>query len=159
MKKIQFLIKLKEEGKLELVEPSDNLKESYLSKSESHFEAAKLLLNAKKVEESVSMSYYAMYHCLLALLFRCGIKSENHTGSIILLKELFGEFKLWKEISFGKKERVDKQYYVDFRVNEKDCEDMLGKAEDFVVNIKRIIKDLNEEKVNNIRKELEDVLE
>jgi len=44
-------------------------------------------LKNKKLEEAVSMAYYSMYYSLLALLFRVGIKSENHTASIFLLRD------------------------------------------------------------------------
>lgn len=159
MRKIKFLIKLKKEEKLNIIEPSEEVAESYLRKSESHLEAAKILLGTEKLEESVSMSYYAMYHVLLALLFKCGIKSENHVASILLLKELFNESDLAKEISFGKKERIDKQYYTDFKLTKLDCEDMMKKAENFIIGSKNIIKQLNEEKITQLRDELNDALE
>ncbi len=158
MKRINLLIKLKEEGKLEIVEPSEEIAESYLRKSESHFESAKILLKENKLEESVSIAYYGMYHVLLALLFRCGIKSENHAASILLLKELFNESNLAGIISFGKKERIDKQYYTDFKLTKLDCDDMIKKTEDFIVECKRIIKQLNEEKISKLRKELKNAL-
>ena len=116
------MIRLKNEGKLEIVEPSDEIAASYLQKSDSHFESAKILLTSDKLEESVSMAYYGMYHSLLALLFKCGIKCENHAASILLLKEVFNENNLVKEISFAKKERIDKQYYTDFKLTKQDCE-------------------------------------
>jgi len=159
MKKINFLIKLKKKGKLEILEPSEEIVESYLQKSESHFEAAKILLSVEKFEESVSMAYYGMYHNLLALLFKCGIKSENHAASILLLKELFNESDLAKEISFGKKERVDKQYYTDFKLTRLDCKEMIMKTENFIVECKNIIKQLNEKKINELRRELSNALE
>lgn len=159
MKRISFLIRLRKEGKLEIVEPSKEVAESYLKKSDSHFESAKILLESKKLEESVSIAYYAMYYCLLALLFKCGIKSENHAASILLLKELFNESELAKKISFGKKERIDKQYYTDFKLTKLDCEDMIKKAEGFIVECKKVIKQLNEEKINRSREELDNALE
>lgn len=158
MKKIKFLIKLKKEGKLEIVEPSEEVSQSYLQKSNSHLDAAKILFASNKLEEAVSMAYYGMYHSLLALLFKCGIKSENHTGSIMLLKELFNEDNLAKDITFGKKERIDKQYYTDFKLTKLDCEDMIKKAENFIVELKKIIKQLNEEKTAKLIFELNSIL-
>ena len=78
MKKSDFLEKLREEGKLKLVEPSEEVKQAYLRKSASYLDSAKLLLENEKLEEAVSMAYYSMYYSLLALLFKVGIKSENH---------------------------------------------------------------------------------
>ncbi len=144
MKKIRFLIKLNKEGKLQITEPSDVVSESYLKKSESHLESAKILLNSEKLEECVSMAYYAMYHSLLAVLFKCGIKSENHSASILILEELFKKRDLAREIRFGKKERIDKQYYTDFKLTNLDCEDMIKKAEKFTVEIRNLIKHLSQ---------------
>ena len=106
MRNIMLLTKLTNEGKLEIIEPSEELAEAYLQKADSHLESSKILLNSEKLEESVSMVYYGMYHSLLALLFRCGIKSENHSASILLLKELFGNSDLANKISFGKKKEL-----------------------------------------------------
>src|SRR3989344_8193376 len=106
MKETNFLIKLKKEGKIELVEPSEEIKDSYIKKSESNLISAKILLENNRFEESVSLTYYSMYNLLLALLFKTGIKSENHSGSIILLKKLFSLEN--KEILEAKRERLDK---------------------------------------------------
>ena len=159
MKKISFLIKLNKENKLEIVEASPEVSESYLKKSESHFESSKILMHENKLEESVSMAYFGMYHSLLALLFRCGIKCENHSACIILLKELFQEDNLEKEISSAKAERIDKQYYTDFSINKKDCENMLKTSENFIFKIKSLIKSLNKEKIDTYREELSESLE
>ncbi|MBI5332406.1 MAG: hypothetical protein HZB65_02450 [Candidatus Aenigmarchaeota archaeon] len=45
------------------------------------------------------------------------------------VKDVFGIDN--SEISFAKKERIDKQYYFDFKVSEKDVMDMIQKAERF----------------------------
>jgi uncharacterized protein (UPF0332 family) len=64
MKKTNFLNKIKKEGKLELVQPSEEMKQSYLIKSESNIISAKILLTNGRLEESVSLAYYSMYHLL-----------------------------------------------------------------------------------------------
>lgn len=161
MKKLSFLIKLKKEGKLELVEPSEEICKSYTKKSDNCFKSAKLLLQHSLYENSVSMSYYAMYNSLTALLFKCGIKCENHAGSIILFKKLFGRPDLFKIISFAKEERIDKQYYVtsekNFVLTKESAEDMLKKAEDFIVKIKLFIAGLKGEQVETLREKFKTV--
>jgi uncharacterized protein (UPF0332 family) len=112
MKKLSFLNKLKKEGKLTLVEPSEEICSSYLEKADNCLKSAKLLLQNDLYENSISMSYYTMYNSLVSLLFKIGIKCENHTGSILVFKKLFGRIDLFKIISFAKEERIDKQYYV-----------------------------------------------
>lgn len=154
----KFLNKLKKEGKLELIEPSENICSSYSEKSANCLKSAKILLQNNLYENSISMSYYAIYNLLLSLLFRTGIKCENHNGSILLLNLLFNEEKLYESISNAKKERLDKQYYV---VAEKDnltreiAENLLNNAEDFVLKIKVIIKNLNNGDIDDLRRKFE----
>lgn len=149
-----FLNKLKKEEKLELIEPSEDICNSYSEKSVNCLKSAKLLLQNNLYENSIGMSYYAMYNLLLALLFRVGIKCENHGGSILLLKLLFGENDLYKLISEAKKERIDKQYYV---TTEKDeitkeiADELLNNAEDSVLRLKLVIKNLNNDAIDELR--------
>lgn len=155
MKKPSFLSKLKSEGKLELVEPSEEICKSYIGKADNCLKSAKLLLEHNLYENSVSMSYYAMYNSLTALLFKVGIKCENHAGSIILFKKLFGRLDLFKIISFAKEERIDRQYYVtsekNFVLTKESAEDMVKKAEDFLLKMKLVIAELKNEQVENLR--------
>ena len=83
-----FLNKLFRAGKIRIVEPSLQVQEAYRKKSESYLTSAKILLENGRLEETVSMVYYSMYYMVLALLFKTGIKCENHSGAIILLESL-----------------------------------------------------------------------
>lgn len=152
MKKINFLAKLVKEKKLELTEPSDEIKDSYIAKSESNLISAKILLDNNKLEESVALTYYSMYHILTALLFKAGIKCENHAGSIILLKEIFSIDN--SEILSAKAERVDKQYYTDFEITKAEVVNALKSAEKFNTNLIDFISKLNASDSLNYRKKL-----
>src|SRR3989338_1293057 len=149
MKKITFLIKLKRERKLQLVESSEEIKQSYLDKSGSNLISAKILLNSNRLEESVGLAYYSMYHLLTALLFKVGIKSENHSASIILLKELFHLDN--QDISEAKTERIDKQYYVNFKITQEEVKNTIRKAELFNGRIIDFISKMNNEQIKNYR--------
>jgi len=150
-----FLNQLKHEEKLDLVEPSEDICSSYSEKSAGCLKSAKILLQNDLYENSISMSYYAMYNLLLALLFRIGIKCENHSGSILLLKLLFAEKELYKIISAAKKERIDKQYYI---TTEKDgitkdiAEELLHDAEEFVLKMKVVMRNLNNDSIGELRR-------
>jgi uncharacterized protein (UPF0332 family) len=150
MKSVDFLKTLKIEGKLSLVEPSDIISKSYVEKAESNLESAKILHENNKLEESVSLAYYSMYHLLTSLLFKVGIKCENHTGSIIILKEIFNVDN--KYILSAKKERVDKQYYVDFHITKEEVGEMIKEAEKFNKKIYDLIEKLQSK---NIKEYLE----
>ncbi len=150
-----FLVKLVQEGKLQLVEPSEEIKQSYVEKSESNLISARILLNNNRLEESVGLAYYSMYHILTALLFKVGIKSENHSASIILLKELFNYDN--KDISEAKTERIDKQYYIDFKITQEEVQNMLRKAELFNGNIIDFISKINSNEVKRYRERFKEL--
>jgi len=145
MKKISFLIKLSKEGKLHAVEPSDEVKEAYLQRSNESLSSSKALLKIGNLKDAVALAYYSMYHCLLAAFFKIGIKCENHAASIILLKEVFNIDN--SKISNAKSERIDKQYYVDFSVNLEEANSSINIAEEFITEMNDLIAKLTEEKI------------
>ena len=156
MKKRNLFKQLHKEGKLLLVEPSDDIKNAYLKKSESSLSSAKILLEKEKLEESISLAYYSMYYITLALFFKTGIKCENHSATIILLKRIFGIDN--SHISFAKRERVDKQYYVDFHIAKKDVKDLIKIAEDFNAKIYDFIDRFSNNEIEKYRKKMRDLL-
>ena len=84
MKKIHFIENLVLEEKIQLVDASDDISSSYNQKSKNALKAAKLLFPQELLEEATSMAYYAMFHKLMSLFFKIGIKCENHAAAIIL---------------------------------------------------------------------------
>ena len=133
MKKHAFLTELYAGKKIQVVNPSEDMKVSYLRKSESYLQSAKLLRDNEHFEEAVSMAYYSMYYSVMALFFRAGIKCENHSAAILLLQEVFGIDNT--DISTLMRERIDKQNYVDTVTTIQDVEDLIRKAESFNAKI------------------------
>ena len=68
MKELNFLKKLKRKRVIELVESSEEMKSSYLIKSENCLKSAKILFQSQLYENSTSEAYYCMYNSLLLLL-------------------------------------------------------------------------------------------
>ena len=151
----KFLIRLIKMDKLKVVEPSENVSQSYLGKSFSNFDSAKILFKSDKLEESISLIYYSMYNLVLALLYKVGIKSENHSASIILLKEIFN---LDNDlISESKKERMDKQYYVGFEISKKEVGESLVIAEEFNRKVKGFISGIGKKDIECYRNKFEEI--
>ena len=123
MKKYVFLNDLYNEKKIQVMNPSEDMKASYLRKSGSYLQSAKLLRDNEHFEEAVSMAYYSMYYSVMALFFRAGIKCENHSATILLLHEVFGIDNT--DISTLKRERIDKQDHVDTVATIQDVEDLI----------------------------------
>jgi len=154
MKKLSFLNKMIEKGRVKETSPSEEIMKSYLVKSENCLRSSEILFENNLLENSISESYYCMYNSLLALLFRYGIKSENHAASILMVKDLFCEMNLYNIISSAKEERVDKQYYTEILqksiVDKTSTKNMIDNAEKFLVEIKIIIQNTTNEKIKQI---------
>jgi len=150
MQKENFWSRLKKEEKIKTVEPSEEVKESYLRKSESNLSASKLLLDNNFLEEAVTSAYYSMYNLVLALLFKTGIKSENHTASIIFLKDIYSRENTL--ILNAKRERIDKQYYVDFKITREDVTTLIKDAEEFNSYMLDFISKISNNEMQEARK-------
>ncbi|WP_301664880.1 HEPN domain-containing protein [Methanoculleus frigidifontis] len=149
--------KLYRERKIRIVDPSTTVQEAYRSKSESYLISAKILLENGRLEETVSMAYYSMYYMLLALLFRTGIQCENHTGAMILLERLYGIDN--SRIAAAKRDRVDKQYYVDFEITAEDVTESIEEAEVFCAELLNSMERLHQGEITRLRREALRLLE
>jgi uncharacterized protein (UPF0332 family) len=145
-----FLKRLHEEHVLRLVTPSDEIKTAYMKKSDSHLLSAKLLLDNDLFEQSVSMAYYSMYYSVIALFFATGIRCENHTAAIILLKEIYDIDNT--DLEHAKSERIDKQYYVAAAPVRDEVIGLIRTAEAFNADILDSIDRLTNEKIEMHRK-------
>ena len=157
MRKQGFLDKLHHEGKIRIVEPSVQVQEAYRKKSESYLASAKILFENGRLEETVSMAYYSMYYMVLALLFATGIKCENHSGAIILLENLYGIDNT--RIAAAKRERIDKQYYVDFAITVEDVRNSIEEAEAFYADLLDYMERLHQGDISRLREEAARLLE
>jgi len=155
--KIKKLVKeLKKQGRVKLVQRSDNIPNSYLKKSENSLKAAKILLKQGLLEESLSMSYYSMYNKLLCLLYKIGIKSESHLFSVYVLKEIFNFDNT--EILFAKKERIHKQYYPNLNLIKKDALEMIKLSENFSEKLGLFIDKISLEDIEKYRNKLRELI-
>ena len=157
MKKINFLNKLKKEKKLQIVEPSNEISQAYLIKSSKTLKSSKVTFKIENYEDSVALAYYSMYYNLLALLFKTGIKCENHAGSIILLKKIFDINNT--EIHQAKKERIDKQYYIDFSVSKEEVLTVIKKTEKFNALILNKIETISNEQIKEYLEKTKELIE
>jgi hypothetical protein len=72
------------------------------------------------------------------------------------LKEIFGIDNT--SISFAKKQRIDKQYYVASAISEKEVKEMIRNAEIFNANIVSHISNLNSESISKYREEFKKLI-
>lgn len=103
------------------------------------------------------MAYYSMYYMVMALFFRNGIKCENHSATILLLKDVFDIDNA--AISDAKRERIDKQYYVESSATREDVEDLIRTADLFTLSILDSIARITNEKIARHREQLKKLIE
>ena len=155
MKKSNFLNKLNKEGYLEIVEPSEEISKSYLIKSEKCIQVAKLAFNAGIYENAISEAYYSIYNVVISLFYKCGIKCENHSASVLLIKQLFSLDKMYVMFSGFKKDRIDNQYYIPITnaepITKEKCDERIKTAQKFNFELRVYLNRLNLEKIKNIR--------
>lgn len=129
---------------IELVEPSDNLREAYLIKADETLE----VLRATKIRDwQLTTAYYAMYHGLYSLLMKIGIKCEIHTCTIEFAKRYLDKHFTKEDFVLVDKAfraRNDAQYYVNRKVTNEDYNLILKKAPAFLIKCKNTIIDQKE---------------
>ncbi|MBU0471611.1 MAG: HEPN domain-containing protein [Nanoarchaeota archaeon] len=161
MKKLSFLAKLKKEKKLKLVEPSEEIAKSYLIKSEKCIQVAKLAYEAGIYENAVSEAYYSIYNTVMTLFFKCGIKCENHSGSVLLIKELFQFQKLYSIFSEFKKDRIDNQYYMPVidtePIDKEKCNERIKTAQRFSIELRSYANKITTQYIKNIREQFKKI--
>ena len=161
MKKSNFLIKLKLEKSLSIVEPSDEISKSYLIKSDKCIRVAKLAYGAGIYENAISEAYYSIYNTVLSLFYKCGIKCENHSGAVILIKKLFNFNELYTIFSEFKKDRIDNQYFLPVidsePITKEKCDEKIKIAQKFNFELRAYIGRITIQEINNIRENFDKI--
>lgn len=91
------------------------------------------------------------------MFIRCGIKCENHSAAVILVKKLFKLNDLYIIFSKFKTDKMDNQYYVPITetepINKEECAKRIKIAKEFNMKIRAYKDNLNDKEINNIREE------
>jgi uncharacterized protein (UPF0332 family) len=127
------------------------LAEQEIKSSQERLEAAEILLKNRKIVDSISRAYYAMFHAARALLYLYGIEPRTHEGVIREFSRIITEEKLMDK-KFGRnlRQAFEMRESGDYRVGvifeEEDAKDVLEKAKEFVMQIKKISEKIIKEK-------------
>lgn len=155
MKKLTFLDRLKAEKSLRIIEPSDEICKSYLIKSDKCSRVAKLAFNAGIYENAVSEAYYSIYNTVTALFYKCGIRCENHSAAVLLIKQLFHLPALYATFSEFKKDRIDNQYYTPIKniepITKEKCDERLKTVQKFCAELRAHMEKLTLEDIQTLR--------
>ena len=70
---------------------------------------------------------------------------------------MFNEEDLSKIILSAKEERIDKQYYTDFKITSKDCSNLIGFAEEFYEELDLFIENLKQIEIDKYKIKLKEI--
>jgi len=147
------------EGRPNLHKVSVNIERArqHIDKARGNLRAMKMMFDNDLFDWAIICGYYAMYHAVLAALFKIGIRATAHYCAIAAFKEFYVKRgKVRPEyISYIKKakqleqkyadtlekaqgDRVVEQYGVEVLTND-DAEWILEDAKDFVLKIEEIL--------------------
>ena len=136
-----------------------NLKESkaHLKKAESNLGTMQYLYDGRRTDWVASAAFYAMYHILIALLYKCGYESRNQEctinaveffmkeGTINLEQEFIDMIRLAQEQE-NKRDvktlREEYQYGTETVMEDKLCLQIMNNTRQFVDRIKEILETL-----------------
>lgn len=147
---------LASETRMREIKPNDKLSKEHINKAKHNLNAADYNIKGGFSDWGVSQAYYAMYHVLLAVLFRLGYESRNHECTINAVEYLIEEGKIsldLKDIAFirtaeqmtskdAKSLREEFQYGTETTVNEKLLKELLENAKKVVENIEIALNEL-----------------
>jgi len=142
---------------VKFVEPNENLASEYLQSAEE------TLIVLKSIEGKSNMwcataKYYCEYFAVYSLLVRIGIKSEIHDCTIEILKFLekkkIVKYGISKILKRDKEMRIDNQYYL----KNKKIVINFNKLRNLILRIKEVLNTLTNEQIEEIRKELRELI-
>ncbi len=123
---------------IELVEPSDNLREAYILKAE---DALETLQTTASRDWKLTTAYYTIYHGIYSLLIKIGIKCEIHSCTIEFAKRFLDKHFSKEDFDLVDKAfsaRIDSQYYVNRKVPDMNYKLIIRKTPSFLVKCKNM---------------------
>lgn len=129
----------------------------YIDKAHSNLRAMKIMFDNNLFDWAINCGYYAMYHAVLASLFRIGIRATAHYCAIAAFKKFYVERgkvkpeyvgyikkakqleqKYAKTLEKAQENRVIEQYGIEILSND-DAEWIIEDAKDFVLKIEEVL--------------------
>ena len=156
MNDIDFIRKKFIENRIKLKDVNENISNTYFKNSEDELIASKIMIKQKLFFQSITHSYYSMYLVLQSLLYKIGIKSEDHNSSIIILKLLFNINN--SNIKKVKEERIQVQYYLKSDIDKNLAMEYMQIAENFRIEINNFMNSLNKDGIKNYFNKINSIL-
>ncbi len=142
---------------LQKVPVSSERAQQYINKAHNNLRAMKLMFDNDLFDWTIICGYYAMYHAVLATLYKIGIRATAHYCALAAFKEFYVkrgkvkpefvtyskrakqlEQKYSESLDKAQENRVVEQYGVEIITND-DAEWIIEDAKDFVLKIEEVL--------------------
>ncbi|MEN4006812.1 MAG: HEPN domain-containing protein [Methanobacteriaceae archaeon] len=115
-----------------------------IKRADKSLESAKLLVNNRYNDASVSRSYYAMFYATEAVLLTKNLKFSSHKGVISLLGQYFIRtsifpVELGRDLSKAFDERLTVDYSFNSEITQEIAENAINRGENFIERIKEYL--------------------
>ena len=140
---------------LKKIEKNFEESERQIKKAESDLETMQYLYDGNKTDWVASAIFYAMYHSLLAVLYKIGYESRNQECTIIVIEKLMKDKiisleqeyidmirSLQESVENAKSVREEMQYGSETSMEEERCKIFMDNAKKFVDRIKEVLEEL-----------------
>jgi len=139
------------EGLLRKIPPSNEKANKSIEKAERWLMEAQNTLAGGYCDSSVLASYMAMFHSARAILFFDGWREKSHACIARYLEELYVKTgrleKKWVELLDHHREiRHNEQYDLSFSSTQKEAEEALKSASDFLEIMKKLLNSISGKK-------------
>lgn len=143
---------------LKKIKPNFKEAENQVQKTISDLEVMQYLYDGNKTDWVASAAFYAMYHSLLAVLYKLGYESRNQECTIILIEKLINEKTITLEQEYidsirslqegvenAKSIREEMQYGSKTSMEKERCEKLMDNAKKFVDRVKEVLEEIEEQ--------------
>ena len=139
------------------IKPDNELALQYIAKAEHNLEAFLHNKEGGFYDWTISIGFYVMYHCCLAIITKYGYESRNQECTLALIESLIEEKKLGEDFSKyleaiksadkekKEEEQIQKmrekyQYTPVIEIDAQKVDELLGICQDMIKDTKGIIK-------------------
>jgi uncharacterized protein (UPF0332 family) len=138
---------------LKKIEKDKENSDKQIRKAESDLETMQYLYDGNKTDWVASAAFYAMYHALLAVLYKLGYESRNQECTIITIEKFMKDriitleqeyvnmIRSLQEVEDAKSIREEMQYGSKTSVEDVRCRRLMDNAKKFVDRIKEVLEE------------------
>ena len=140
---------------LKKIKPNLEEAEKQIEKALSDLDTMQYLYDGKKTDWVASAVFYAMYHSLLAILYKLGYDSRNQECTITTIEKFIADktinleqkyidmIRNLQNVENAKSVREEMQYGSETSMEEERCKKLMNNAKEFVDRIKEALEEIN----------------